>query len=372
MTAAGLPLPNSPRLAGWCRQLLARRPSGLWIGTVLVRRIEVLAKVTRTRQVDPLAQCILAALDLEQTSPGHPDSPSPASRSGPAVRLADLESCLGLDSSFLRSLIGSLERDALVVPVNRDDATPARALTLLGATTLAQGELCRTVYERRSFSFLERSTPPRRLRFTSLLGEEWVTPIASPSSPCEVAPFDPCVLDTCLQESPVWKQRHGFPQDVFAIVPLEGGDSGPPLAPEFWRRVPVDRPGQMLVVLSRESEAVHAFAVRPQDGVLQTAGPCFSLGDGDWKNMYPELDSDPPAEAWQRAWVEWGQGRGLPVAELEACPIQRAGLYVRAEVSKRLMGRLRSARSEGWKGDNWLAAGTGPLRACARLEIATN
>src|SRR5262249_54134962 len=113
MTAAGLPLPNSPSLAGWCRQLLARRPSGLWIGTVLVRRIEVLAKVTRPRQVDPLVRCILAALDLEQTSPGHPDTPSSASRPGPPVPLADLESSLGLDPSLLRPLLGSLERDAL-------------------------------------------------------------------------------------------------------------------------------------------------------------------------------------------------------------------------------------------------------------------
>jgi len=371
MTAAALPFPNNLSLAGWCRQLLARSPSGLWVGTVLVRRIEVLAKVTRTRPVEPLLRWILAALDLERTSPSHPDRLSSASRPGPAVQLADLESSLGLDPTLLRPLVGSLERDGQVVASNRDDATSAWALTLLGATTLAQGELCQTVYERRSFSFLERSAPPRRARFTSLLGEDCVTPLASPSIACEPAPFDPSVLDTCIEESPAWKQRHGFPQDVVAIVPLEGSDSGPLPAPEFWQRVPVDRSGQMLVVLSREAEAVRAFAVRPHDGVLQTAGPCFSLANGDWESTYPELESDPPTEAWQKAWMEWGQGRGLPAAELGACPLERAGICVRAQVGKRLMDRLRSIRSDGWKSESWLAAGAGLLRACARLEFVT-
>jgi hypothetical protein len=367
MTAAALPFPNSPILAGWWRQLSARRPSTLWIGSVRVHRIEVLAKVLRTRPLDSLVRFVLAAIDAEKRSDSHDDNLSATPRQGPSVQLAGLESSLGLDSALLSPLLGRLERDGLIAAVHRNDAAPAWAMTPAGVNALEQGKLVQTALQRRTFSFLESSTSPRRLLFVQLAGEGCIVPISSPSSSCEAPLFYRDALGACLQESLAWKQLCGFPEEVLDVVSPE--ESSPLSAPEFWQRVPVDRIGQLFVVLSREPGSLHAFAVRLQDWDLHAAEPCFSLDDGDWSNLYPELTKDPPLEAWQKAWMEWGLSRGVPLAELEARPQERSGICLRAYLSKRAIDRLRSTRGDAWKSESWLVAGAGQLRPCARLEI---
>jgi len=371
MTAVALPFPNSSILAGWWEQLAVRCSSALWVGAVRVHQLEVLANIPRPEPLDALARLVLAALDAERPPEAIADGLSTSLRQDSWVPPSRLQSSLGLDVALLRSVLDRLQRDGLVVANERRDTAPAWAVTPAGVAALELGQLCRAGLLRRTFRFLETSTSPCKACFAVLPGDEWVTQISSgsPASASPLAFLD--VLESCLAEAPAWKQRHRFPQDVLGIVRTRAGESVDMGEREFWRRVAVDRPGQLSVVLSQEASDIHAFAVRPKDWSLHAAEPCFSFEDGSWQEFYPGLSDAQPA-LWRKAWLQWGQGRGLSTAELEDCSLERAGICLKAKAGKRLTDRLRSMRTDFWKGETWLLAGEGHIRCCARLEIAAS
>jgi len=72
---------------------------------------------------------------------------------------------------------------------------------------------------------------------------------------------------------------------------------------------------------------------------------------------------------WRHAWRAWCHPRGLPVAEVDACILERQGCRLRVTAVPRLIERLRTARSDVFKGEAWLLAGTGRLRAAAQVEL---
>ena len=55
--------------------------------------------------------------------------------------------------------------------------------------------------------------------------------------------------------------------------------------------------------------------------------------------------------------------------ELDACVIEPAGTRLRVRVESHFLNRLRSIRNETLRGETWLLAGAGALRACAAVEI---
>lgn len=369
MTASALAFPNSQTLAGWWRQLSARQPSALWVGHVRIHRIEALAEVLRNQSLDPLARYILTFFGLERSADAFRDSRTSSLREGHSVSLEDLESSLGLDPSLVRRVLAQLERDGLITPCQRSaEGSAAWSMTLPTARTLEQGSLTRTIRERQPFPFLEGWAAPRQLRFVNLSGPEWGAPAASLPPDPELPSFDLDVLKSCIRESPAWKQRHGFPEQVLRVVSLND-DAAPDAGSDRWQRVAVDRVERWCVLLSQEVGGLHGFAVRLQGWVLHAAQPCFSLDDGDWESLFAEAATDPPLAAWRQAWLNWGQSRQLPASELEACSLERKGVGLRALAGKRLMDRLLATRGDALKADNWLLAGQGCARACARLEI---
>jgi len=368
MTAAALPFPNSQILAGWWGKLSERNSPALWVGAIRLHRVEVLAETTLERPVDPLARLVLTALHVEAASIADLDGSPTSARDRSFVLVTQLHPTLGLDRPLLVSVLAGLQRQGLVLRAE-DQATAAWAVTPLGRKALDLGHAGQALSERRAFHFLESSDLPKRVQFVRLTNSGLESTVPAPGPTAQSAPIALVALRACLGESPEWKQRRGFPLDVTRIEWLDEAASALPAGLHAWRFVPVDRLEQLFVALARVPGALHAFAARSLDWDLHAAEPCFELADGVWQDLYPELVDDPLPEAWRKAWMDWGQSRGLPVAELEAASLCREGTCLQARVAKRWMDRLRTSRTDVVKGENWLLAGTGALRACARLEI---
>jgi hypothetical protein len=135
----------------------------------------------------------------------------------------------------------------------------------------------------------------------------------------------------------------------------------------------LDRPEHLFAFLTLTGEEGGAerllgFAVRQDGWVLQAAPPAFALGP-DWRDQFPQLGDEVPLDAWRQAWRVWCQPRGLPPAEVEACPLEPQDHRLRVLAPRRLVERLRAARSDALKGEAWLLAGTGNLRRLALLDL---
>jgi hypothetical protein len=126
----------------------------------------------------------------------------------------------------------------------------------------------------------------------------------------------------------------------------------------------------LLAMLRPETgdERLVGFGVRPEGWQLDAAHPAFRLGAG-WQETFPELAAEPSREALAEAWRAWCQPRGLPQAETDACTCQRQGWRLRVRAPRRLVDRLRAARSDALKGEAWLLAGAGSLRCLVLLEV---
>jgi hypothetical protein len=198
--------------------------------------------------------------------------------------------------------------------------------------------------------------------------------------------FDPALLYACPRQSPEWKNRHSFPEEVLEILGEGGSSQQIPVdkerarhTPQFatvdtaeWRQVIVDSPMRLFALLVRGwqgEDRLQGFAVRPEGWGLQGESPCFSLEEDSWLEVFPDLAAEPPTDVWRQAWRAWCQARHVPGAEAEACQLERLGVYLRITMPHRVVDRLRAARSDALKGEGWILAGEGPVRPLARLEI---
>jgi hypothetical protein len=359
MTDSALPFPNSQTLAAWSRQLLARRPFAIWVGDVRIHRVEFLAEIAHTRRLDPVTRAVLAVLELGTLAPTHA-----------RTSLADLELFLGLDRSLLRPKLNQLVQEGLIAAEIAESGMPSSwAATAAAVRARQQGQVSANVTERRVLSFMENDSSPRRVLFTNLMEDSARLLLPAPPSLGEPCPFELSSLESCIGQSSAWKKRRGFPAEVQRIVSNLDDHPSPAAEKEHWQRVAVDRVERLFVVMLREAGGLHAFAVRRQGWVLQAARPCFSLDDGDWEEFFTELATGTSLDSWRLAWLNWGRSRNWPVGELDECSLECDGICVRAVVGRELMDRVRSARGDPLKGENWLVTGTGSLRACAKLEI---
>jgi hypothetical protein len=75
-----------------------------------------------------------------------------------------------------------------------------------------------------------------------------------------------------------------------------------------------------------------------------------------------------PAEAEQRAWLEWARKRGLAEKDAQACQVSRENNVLQVHPPAALTPRLRRlpVAQEGF-----LLVGDGPLRRAVRIHIAT-
>ncbi len=342
--ASPLVFPGSRTLASWWKQLAPFQPQALWTGHLLLHRVEALTALQLVAPVDPICSFLLKALALTGRA-----------------SLSDLEQNLHLGRPLLRQLLRHLETEHLIAP----EETETWSLTSLGRQALEQGSYQRIRTERRAFYFVESELPPQPPHFLSFRGQP--ATLAWPL--LDGWRFEPKQLQDCLAQPVAWKQRFGFPLDVQQIL---GADPAAPTA-SAWQRVILDHPERMVAAMvlapaGDGHERLLGFSVQPEGWILQNAEPAFTVEAG-WQEVFPDLAADPSLEQWRQAWRAWCQPRGLPIAEVDACILERHAYQLRVQAPPRLVERLRAARSDVFKGDAWLLGGTGRLRPAVQLEL---
>lgn len=349
MTAVSpLVYPGSRTLASWWKQLAPLQPLALWTGHLLLHRVEAPAAVQLLAPLDRLFLFVLRALAL-----------------GGKTALQDLDQRLHLDRALLRQLLVHLEKEQLV----RREEAESWSLTAVGQQGLDKGSYTQIRQERRVFYFVESEQPGRPPHFLNFshppaalawpAGDDWH--------------FEPSRLQACVGRPAEWKQRFGFPQEVQQIPGGEPGSDSSSLTLPEWQRIILDRPERLMVALvlvtaGEKIERLLGFTVQPEGWTLQIAEPAFEI-EADWREVFPEMAGDVALEQWRHAWRAWCQPRGLPAAEVDACVLERQGFRLRVTAAPRLVERLRSARSDVFKGEAWLLAGTVRLRAAAQIEL---
>ena len=345
-----MPFPGSRTLAGWWRQFAPRSPQRLWVGHLLVQRLEVLVRVTRPATADPLSRLVLRALGV-----------------APGTTPAALDARLHLGGPVVGGLLEELYGGGLVRHVGEG----SWGLTALGRQAAASETYPRPLLERRSFAFLDARpfNPPHFLALPENL--------QLPPWPEALADFGGAVGVAQLREAVArpseWKERFGFPAEVGEVLGMEEpagvGNNGesPPAA---WRRVPVVRPERLTaaLVLGRDDAGeskLMAFAARSEGWTVPGTEPTFALPPDS-----PALPVDlrgPGEEAWSEAWRAGCRSRNL--SEAEGCPVEPEGHVLRVRLSAELYDRLKASRHELLKGDTWLLAGEGRVRAAALVEV---
>jgi hypothetical protein len=339
MTAAGsLSFPDGRTLAGWERQLAPWQPQALWVGHLILHRVEALVRCARLTRLEPLQLLLLKALAAL-----------------PGESLESLQARLHLDGQLLDRLMRTPPSDQLI------DAAHGFRLSAAGLRALEQGEYPRTILERRVFYFADDEQRQRPPHFLPL--------IDPPTQPWPAGGdwrFDVHLLSACVKQQAEWKRRFGFPLDVEQVVDAKADCADV----EPWRRVIIDRPERLPVVLVQVKvdggDCVHCFRVRQDSWALISESPLFSLDHG-WDDALPELASSHSKEAWGAAWLAWASAHGLPQAAGET--VEASGTRLKVKVSSAALERLRAAHGEVFKSGAWVLAGSGRIRAAANLEV---
>jgi hypothetical protein len=337
--APPLVFPSSRVLAGWWPQLASLAPQSLTVGHLLLHHVEALVLSERTSKLDAFTTLVLRALML-----------------APPRRVAELEGFLHLGPQ----VVGGVLRELAHAGLAEADAAGAWRLTAAGRQAQAAGRLSRPGHERRAFHFRDGERPG----FVPL-----------PPGPCHtiLTPdgwrFDYGRLNDCVGRPPEWKRRHGFPEDVRAVLTADE-----PGEPPAWRRVIVDQAEHLVLTLVVSAEGgggqLYGFAVEPRGWTLERQRPRLRLGPG-WAEVFPEAAADPPPEAWRGAWRTWCQGHGLAPGEADACTLGREGVLLRVRGPREVLGRLPSPNGAAPREDVWLLAGEGHVRTAARVDLVT-
>lgn len=336
MTASPLAFPGSRTLAEWWRQLASRQPRSLWVGHLLLHRVEALTRRTQPAPFEPLQRLVLQGLTH------YPDESLPA-----------LAQRLHLEPALLGRLLHGLAGAGLARP------TPGWSATGRGRDALARDVWPQTLHERRGFYFAEGGngrTPPHFLPLADRL--------AQPATPLDDWKFDVQHLLDCVRRAPEWKERFGFPADVLEVVHTE---RVPGIEP--WQQVVFDRPERLGLVLAPAGERLLGFSYRPEKWELQAEAPAFSLGPG-WEAAFPQVAAGVAPDAWQRAWQAWCETEGLADAAADTQSVTIQGHNLAVAVAPRLLDHLRSIQHEVLQGTTWLMTGDGPLRAAAAVMVA--
>jgi hypothetical protein len=325
-------LPGSRAMLGWWRDLTGLRPHRLWFAHLLLHRVEVLVESVFTTPLAELGQALLGLLSAGKT----------------CIDLPSLAGELHADTGLLAVLLTDLERSGLV----RQEAARWEVVRADRKDSPLASKASRR-RERRSFCFAAEG-PPLYLPLVPAAA----TPL---SPPLEGSAFDLAVLEACVRQSEEWKAAHGFPTEVMRI--LRPADAG-----EDWRSVPLARAEQALLVLVEAGEGgeVVGFPLRA-DGWSLGKEAVLSVPGGT--AVLSPLLGDIGPEAWKQSWQVWCHQRNLPASEAEACHLELAGHRLVVRAPSRLIERLRGARSDALKGEAWLLAGSGRVRATALIEL---
>ncbi len=344
-SSSQLPFPGSRTLAQWWRQLQPVHPRALWVGHLYLHRLEAPVRSARRVKLDPLAHLVLQALSLE---------PAASACCGDAVCAERLPERLHLPAAVLHQILNTLQKDALVQQAGGGWITTER-----GRQGLQQQEYPVERQERRVFPFVERLDEQ---------GQRRLPPQYLPLGECPATPWhvqeseqlDPALLMEAVRQPPAWKQEFGFPGDV--------AEAGAEVASASWRRVLVDRPEQVFLALAQCGTEVLGFAVHVDSWALADT-PVLRLPLTAAQSVWPLLREKPETGLVREAWLGWCRQRSLPMGEADASELSYHLDRVEVRAPERLLHRLRSARSDVFKGEAWLLLGTGPLRPAVVLQM---
>lgn len=375
MTAAGpLVFPGSRVLAGWWQQLAPGNPQALWVGHLLLHRIEAMVWTNRPRPLDRFAQLVLQSLTLSQER-----------------TVFALEQLLRLHPPILRQVLHRLQKEGLA----QHSSSNEWQLTTLGRHALERSEYPSISHERRRFAFVQSTDLGRDPAFLNL-NDTGCVPWPAP----EDWSFDAALLQVCVGRPVEWKRRWGFPLEVEGILPQTSTDSAnshsearsvaeeksptreqpevavplpfptPIAEPPEWRRVILDRPERLLAVLVQTPAAeLFGYSVRADGWDLRAEKPAFQLS-ADWHEVFPELAIEPSLETWRQVWREWCRASSFPATEVDGCSLERSGYRLRVKTPKALLERIKIKRREALAGEVWLQAGEERIRPAAQIELA--
>jgi hypothetical protein len=342
-----LSFPGSRVLAGWRSDLRAYHPQSLWIAHVVLHRVEAMVRSTSAVTLDRLSLLLIRFSTL-------------------TASLGTKESlnALSLDRSFLVGMLQGLARDGLIQRGEDGNWRPTPA----GSRALAEGKYEHVQERRRVFAFLA-TLDGGPAHFVNVLE----APEVAGSFPAFECGFDPAEYHACFTQTPEWKRRHGFPENVTATTPFSGRTEETTSPPSDWRRVLVDHPSRAVLALAQTVDAAGTremlgFWIDPRGWVLHSGRPAVQWRDG-WRDVFPSMRDDIPMEAWRKTWNEWCHSRGLQVADVERCSLIALDHRLIVHTSRRLIERLKALRSDALKGEAWLLAGNGAVRRAALLEV---
>jgi hypothetical protein len=332
--------PGGRVLAGWWKQLAAWRPRTLWIGSLLLERVEVLCRLRQTEPLPPLEGILLEALDPVTARPG-----------------AALDQALGLGPNLLERLLARLELRNVVRNIS-----PGWLLTPAGISARQHGCLPGSRSERRAFWFLadpDQLNSPAFVVPTSFGGLHAIDDI--PVSHCSLQE-----LNQSVNQDGAWKRRRGFPEDVEAILTPETPSSGQ----GAWERLVVVYPYslQAALITFTQANGTPGLAVFPyqEHGWSLATRPVIELAAG-WEEIFPHLPIEPSEEVIAGAWRRWlaqrGQAQAAELYRLER-HAETIGVLPRSDGGEILGG----PRGDLARGEAWLVLHEGTLRQVTRLE----
>jgi len=345
MTAPAVVWPSSRHVLGWWAELASLRPLRLWLCHLHLHHIEALVAAPRPCRLYPLPAALLRFLEQPDTSAG------------------ELAKRLQLDEALVHQLLAGLASEGFI-----DSGSGRPTLTAAARQALREGTIAGA--SRRAVHFLDRTELGLPPHFLPLRNAN-----PTPFVPDAHWSFDSQLLQDCVRQPGAWKERFGFPADIEAIL-MQGAT--PANGTPDWQHVVVDR-AEALTMLAAEVTAgdkagteshLVGFAVTVPDWILARAHVVLELG-ASWPEVLPNLAAGAALEEWRKAWRQWCQPRGVPASETDACRVDLAGAVLHVHAPRRLVDRLRAARSDAVKNEAWLLAGTGRTRAVARVELHT-
>ncbi|HLN29073.1 MAG TPA: hypothetical protein VK395_15095 [Gemmataceae bacterium] len=336
--------PESRILAGWWKELAPLQPRSLWVGELLLHRVEALVDLQKSSIVDPLSLFVLKSLASTEVQ-----------------QQEDVDKKLHIGLPLVSQILRRLQQEGLVLP----DKPGLWRLSPLGRHALPEGKYAYSARERRVFNFVESEQPGRSPGYVNLHCPELDAVVPVP----EEVRFDISVLKACVTAPPAWKEQHGFPVDVRELlIPCKE-----PTGPLCWQQIVVDRPVSLWAVLiltqsPAGGDRLIALQVQENGWVLRSKEPVFAK-DGDWRDLLPELAHEPASEQWRESWRAFSQAFGLSVGEVNACTLERRRHLLRIAAPNSLIQRIRAVRNDLARGETWLLAGSGRLRMAARVDL---
>jgi hypothetical protein len=316
-SGSSLGFPGGRTLAAWWRHLSGWHPEAIWIGYLTLHRLEALVCALRPHTLPPFETLVLKAMALHR-----------------GADAGALGKFLHLAPSLVGQVQRHLQQDGLLQSAGRD-------LTDAGWQALQQGNYLRPCRQRRAFYFWHAAWhQPPPSRFVALAHADQQPWLASPDVPCAVEP-----LCACVERSAEWKRAHGFPLEV-----REVGTSA------SWEHVVLAAPQRLFAAVIRTAGTLVALAVQTRTWELQTNQPAWIVPDEDWMQAAPD-------SAWRQTFVEWCRQRQIGSEEAAACGLTWRADRLLVQGPDAVEERLRAA-----KGEAWVLAGDGPVRAAARLE----